>query len=471
MTDKTRYTVPATSEHVPLINKLAFGAGDAGPAITTAIMSFFLLFFFTDVAGLRPTLAGLVLMISTLWDAFTDPVVGALSDRTRSRLGRRRPWMLWGAVPFGITFALLWFVPPFGELGRFWYYLLLAMAFKTCFTVVNIPYTTLTAEMTSDYDERTSMNSFRFGFSIIGGLIAAVAHPLIVGAFADQKTGYIVSVSIWGLVATLPFFFSVWGTYERHSEQSEQLPFWAGMRQTLRNRPFLYVAGIYLFSWLAVQLVSTILFYYVTYWLRADDPNGMISLIILAVQGSALVWLFIWARVSTRIGKKGVYFRGMIFWILVLFGLFIVQASTPTWLVIGLGALAGVGVATAYLVPWSMLPDVIELDELETGKRREGSFYSLMVLLQKGGAAIVSFLVGFILDVAGYVQTPAGAEARSVVQPASAVSAIRWMIGPVPALFLIGGMLLVYFFPITREQHAQTLAALEARKAAQQEGA
>ncbi|WP_423222521.1 MFS transporter [Candidatus Amarolinea aalborgensis] len=455
-----------TTEKVPLITKFAFGAGDVGPAIATAIMSFFLLFFLTDVARLDPAVAGVILLLTKIWDAVNDPIVCMLSDRIKTRWGRRRPWFLFGAIPFGLTFFLLFIVPQVSNNGKFWYYLVISLLLDTAFTVVNVPYTALTPELTRDYDERTSLNSFRFAFSIGSGLIAAVVHPIIVSAMQPTlgiQGAYAVSAGVWAVAATLPFFFAFWGTYERHQpDEEEDLPFREALKITFANRAFRYVTGIYLLSWLVVQTVSTIVIYYMTYWLRQP---GLVPVVILAVQGSALIWLFIWTAVSRRTGKKGVYYRGMIFWIVVAFALFAVQPGWPSWVIIALAALAGVGVATAYLVPWAMLPDVIELDELETGKRREGAFYGFFVLLQKLGLALGLFLVSQVLNWTGYITPPEGITAP-IVQPDSALLAIRLMIGPLPALILAAGIFLVYKFPITKENHEQALRELARRRAA-----
>lgn len=457
-----------TSEKVPLVTKLAFGAGDVGPATATGIMAFFLMYFFTDVARLSPAVAGVILLINKIWDSINDPIIGMISDRVHTRWGRRRPWFLFGAIPFGVTFVLLFLVPPFDPTGRFWYYLIVSLMLDLAFTVVNVPYTALTPELTRDYDERTSLNSYRFAFSIGSGLLAAVLHPIIVNALkpiGGEPLGYVVSAAIWATISAAAFVFAFWGTYERHTqEEAQPIPFWQGLKIAFGNRAFRYVIGIYLLSWLVVQTVSTIVIYYMTYWLRRPD---MISLVILSVQGSALIWLFIWTKISEKVGKKGVYYRGMIFWIAVSFGLFIVQPAWPSWVIVVLGLLAGIGVATAYLVPWAMLPDVIELDELETGQRREGTFYGFFVLLQKAGLALGLFFVGQVLSWAGYITPPPGA-ASPVVQPDNALLAIRWMIGPVPAVVLAAGIVLVYLFPITKAGHEKTLAELARRK--KQEG-
>jgi GPH family glycoside/pentoside/hexuronide:cation symporter len=453
-----------TSEKVPFITKLAFGAGDVGPATATGIMSFFLMYFFTDVARLSPAVAGVILLINKIWDSINDPLVGVISDRIHTRWGRRRPWFLFGAIPFGVTFVLLFLVPPFDPTGRFWYYLIVSLLLDLAFTVVKVPYTALTPELTRDYDERTSLNSYRFAFSIGSGLGAAVLHPIIVDALepaSGKQFGYAVSALIWATISAMAFFFAFWGTYERHTiKEEEPIPFWQGLKIAFGNRAFRYVAGIYLLSWLVVQTVSTIVIYYLTYWLHRHD---LVSIVILAVQGSALIWLFAWTRISQRVGKKGVYYRGMVFWIAVSFILFTIQPTWPTWAIVVLGALAGIGVATAYLVPWAMLPDVIELDELETGRRREGTFYGFFVLLQKAGLALGLFLVGQVLTLAGYITPPPGVT-ETITQPDSALLAIRLMIGPVPAVILAAGVLLVYLFPITKAQHEKTLDELAKRK-------
>ena len=449
-----------TSHPIPLATKLAFGAGDLSPAIATIIPSFFQFFFLTQVAGLNPLMAGSVRAILTVWDAVNDPVIGWLSDRTRSKLGRRRPWILYGAVPFGIIYFLQWLVPPFDDTGKFIYYLIVGLLFNIAFTAVNVPYTALTAELTQDYDERTSLNAFRFAFSIGGSIIAGVLHPLIVDRFATPMMGYLVSGAIWGGLTILPFFWCVAGTREQHSAddvQDENVI--QQFRTALSNRPYLFVIGIYLFSWLAVQFTSTILVPYVTFWLQRPD---LIGLMILGVQGSAFVCLFMWNAVSRRIGKKAVYMIGMLFWIGVQAALFFVQPDQST-LALVLAVLAGVGVATAYIVPWSMMPDVIELDELETGQRREGVFYGLMVLLQKFGLAAGQFIIGVVLQNTGFITTEGQ---TNLAQPASALFALRILIGPAPTVILLCGMALTAFYPITKAKHAEILARLATKKAA-----
>jgi len=463
------------SEKLNFLTKLAYGAGDLGPAITANILSVFLLIFFTNVAGLSPGIAGSLLMLGKIWDAFNDPMVGWVSDRTKSKLGRRLPWMLWGAVPFGIFFCLQWVVPDFSANSTInqWslvaYYLAIAVIFNTFYTIVNLPYTALTAEITHDYDERTTLNSFRFAFSI-GGSILSLIIALLVFQFGPEgvESQYFTIGLLCAIVSVVPLFLCVWGTKRRVVEmerdrlskpQAPPLGFREQISIAFRNRAFLYVIGIYLCSWLAVQNTVTVIPYFVQDWMGRSQQD--FTLVVITVQVTSLSMLFVWSAISRRIGKRIVYFMGTGLWIVAQFGLFFLQPG-QVGLMYGLAVMAGLGVSTAYLIPWSMLPDVIELDEWETGQRREGVFYSFMVLLQKLALALGLFLVGQVLQWSGFMTTAAGQTAPE--QPASALLAIRLLVGPIPAIVLVIGLVLAYFYPVTREVHAEVMLRLEERR-------
>ena len=217
------------------------------------------------------------------------------------------------------------------------------------------------------------------------------------------------------------------------------------------NKPFLFVIGIYLFSWLALQITATIIPYYAKYWMGVSE-----SLPAVIVQVVTVVMMFVCAALSRKVGKKNLYFLGAGVWIVVQIALFFLQPDQDS-IMFGLCAIVGFGVATAYVVPWSILPDVIELDELKTGRRREGTYYAFMTLLQKFGLALGLFLVGLALESSGFDQD-------LPVQTDSALTAIRFFMGPVPLVLLLCGVVLVYFYPITREMHAEVMLKLAERK-------
>ncbi|MEL6927849.1 MAG: MFS transporter [Cyanobacteria bacterium J06600_6] len=532
-------------EKLNLTTKLAYGSGDMGPAITANILVFFLLYFFTNVAGLPAGLAGSILAIGKIGDAVNDPIAGILSDRTRTRWGRRIPWMLFGAIPFGIFFFLQWIVPSFSadpDVNKWWlfaYYIIVATLFNLAYTAVNLPYTALTPELTQDYNERTNLNSFRFAFSIGGSILSLALAQIIFQVYEDPKEQYLVLGIVSSLLAIVALFWCTFRIQERGASPLLQKPakkilgfiltvvggvgiaygvsqimtnqtaisvigivailfglqligfgltlFFAQTETHLNsveaiaardlansvpstpikeqlkiafaNKAFLYIIGIYLCSWLGVQLTASILIYYVVSWMGLDEAQ--FPLFAIAVQGTALVMLFFWKFVSNRLGKKIVYYLGMIIWIAAQAALFLIQPGQTAQLYIA-AVMAGFGVSVAYLIPWSMIPDVIELDELNTGQRREGIFYSFMVLLQKLGLALALFLVGQALEFSGFVERIPG-EAIPV-QPDSALLAIRIAIAPLPTMFLIIGLVLTYFYPITKEVHGDIRRQLKERK-------
>ncbi len=532
-------------EKLNLSTKIAYGAGDMGPAITANILVFFLLYFFTNVAGLPPGLAGSILAISKISDAINDPITGILSDRTSHRWGRRIPWMLFGAIPFGFFFFLQWIVPHFSDdkvtndWGLFIYYIAIAILFNLAYTAVNLPYTALTPELTQDYNERTNLSSFRFAFSIGGSILSLILATFIFAVYPDEPiqqyfilglvstlvsvvalfwctlriqergaepilntnqkkrlgflllgisilaVGYgIVTAIMGGVNIDLSIILAVllgleiavfsitliWSETETHlrdrsfianrtADDTPNLSFSQQLQIAFTNKPFLYIIGIYLCSWLAVQLTASILIYFVVSWMGMAE--SAFPLVAIAVQGTALLMLFIWKGISAKVGKKAVYFMGSIIWIIAQIGLFFIQPEQTTLLYI-LAMMAGCGVSVAYLIPWSMIPDVIELDELNTGQRREGIFYSFMVLLQKFGLALALFLVGQGLELAGFIERPPGGEIP--IQPDSALLAIRIAVAPLPTVVLICGLIFAYFYPLTREVHAEIRLKLQERK-------
>jgi GPH family glycoside/pentoside/hexuronide:cation symporter len=225
------------------------------------------------------------------------------------------------------------------------------------------------------------------------------------------------------------------------------------------NRPFLFIIGIYLSSWLAVQLTASILIYYVVDYIGMTNENA--PYVSLAVQGTALALLFIWQRFSEWFGKKAAYIAGSSLWLVAQVGLFLIQPG-QVGLLFAIAIVAGCGVSVAYLIPWSMLPDVIELDELNTGQRREGIFYGFMVLLQKFGLALGLFIIGISLEAAGFLERIPGQPMP--IQPESAINAIRYAISPVPACCLLLGITLAYFYPITKELHGEIRLKLIAKR-------
>lgn len=464
----TNITKPLT-----FLEKLSYGIGDFGTAITTNLLSFYLLFFFTNIAGIPPGKAGLILLVGKLWDGINDPMIGILSDRTRSVLGRRLPWMVYGAIPFGLSFGLQWLVPTANVELLFWYYIVISLLFNTFYTAVNLPYTALTAELTQDYNERTALNSFRFSFSIGGSILSLVIALGIFAILANrsdsctQSFPYFILGLVMSVLSIGSTFICIFGIKKRVRQQlidnpideSAEIPFFDQLKIAFSNIAFLCVIGIYFCSWLALQITASIIPYYVTDWMKLSPSE--FTKVIISVQGTALLMLFLWGKLSNKLGKRAVFFMGISLWIIAQLGLYLLRPGQILLMYI-MAILAGCGLSTAYLIPWSMIPDVTDLDELNSGTRREGIFYAFMVLLQKLGLAIGLFLLGIMLENSGFIQaTPC---APPPIQPASALTAIRIAIAPIPATLLLLSLGLAYFYPLTKARHDRIRLELQQRK-------
>lgn len=467
---------PPTEKLRPF-TRLAYGSGEFGPAIAGSTMIFFQLIFLTNVAGLNAGYAGTVLLIGKLWDGFNDPLVGWLSDHTRTRWGRRLPWIALSVLPFSLCFFLQWLVPGFiaqqNQLGLFAYYVLVSLAYNSFYTGLILPHNALTAELSSSYDERSRITASRMAFSLggsVGGLLLAFVIFKLLAA-APPTTQYLAfgaTVSLIGIASMIFCLAGIWKTVVAR-EQARQvqkaaeppgpaIPLGEQFRIVFANRPFLIVCGIYLFSWMAMQFTATILPFYVESCMGL--PSGDFQLLALTVQATALLLIPAWGWLSVRTGKKPVYFYGMSLWFIAQIGLLFLQPGQKS-LLFACALLAGFGISVCYLIPNAMLPDTIEYDELRTGQRREGVFYGFFVFLQKCALALGTFIVGQTLEAAGYLSH--GPHAAVPVQPESALSAIRLAIGPLPALALILGMLCTWRFPIDKAQHAEILRQLAER--------
>ncbi len=443
--------------------KFSYGVGELGTAIPIGLAIFYLLFFLTEVVGLSPTLAGTVLLIGRVWDAINDPIIGWLSDRTQTPWGRRYPWLVLGALPLGFFTLMLWFVPPIeSEMALFAYYVMMAVGGYAAFSVVILPMVAIATELTPDYDERTSIMSVRSAANIIGSVVGLILAQIIFALVENTRRQYMILGGVSGIVIVLAIAVCVVGTYGQYRpvmrQQPEISPHPMGRQlwRVLQNRAFRWVMGLYLCSWVGVQVTAAMLPFFVTDWMNLGEQH--FTQMAIAVQGSSVALLPVWLWVTKRTSKQAVYYAGAP---LALIGVGILGLVQPGQIGImyAVGLVIGAGLSTFYLVPFAMLPDVIDDEELRTGERQEGMFISLMVFLQKVGVAIAIFLSGWMLDWAGQV----GPDARLLI--------IRLLASAVPSLLIFGGLYCVYRYPLTRKAHHRIRLQLERnRKHSQSNG-
>lgn len=445
------------SEKLSRLTKLMYGVGDVGFSLTSTIIGAYFAIFLTDAVGITPGIAAAAIFIGRSWDYVNDPFIGYISDRTRSRWGRRRPFLLFGALPFALVFSLLWWKPPFqSDLALAIYYAIAYMAYDTVATFVYMPYFALTPELTADYDERTTLTSYRMFFSILASLVAFTVPLMIVKSFSPPNASRVWTMGIlFGLSSAVPLLLTFLGTRERHEYAEQAQPkLRESIRAAIKNRPFIFGLGIMLLTWVAVDIVQAGLLYFVRYVAQREAQSDLVMGTIFVV---AILALPIWEWVSRRWNKKWAYVAGIAFWAVVQLALITVTASTGLTFVLILCVLAGIGVAAAHILPWSIIPDAVEWDELQTGQRHEGMFYSLITLAQKVASSIAIPLALLFLEWTGYVP-------NAVQQPKSALWGIRIIIGPIPAVLLCGGILFAVLYPLNRARYTEVVQQLKERR-------
>ncbi len=448
-------------EKLSFWTKLIYGTGDLGFSMNNSIITAIFPFFMMDVIGMTPGLVAIILFVGRSWDYINDPIIGHLSDRTRTRWGRRRPFLLFGAIPFGLSFILLWLSPNFSQTGLIIYYSLGYVVYEALATTVYMPYFALTPELTEDYDERTQLISFRMFFNILGSLTAYIFPMMVIGSMIPENTQRVLLMGvIAGAIAATPLIAVFFGTREKKEHMLEKRPkFWQSLKAAFKNRPFVFAAGIYLLTWMTIVVVETNLLLYIKYIV---DREGQSSLIMASIFITAIVALPFWNWAAKKWNKRLAYIIGIAFWAVVMMMLILLSPGTPFWLILTLCVMAGIGVSAAQVLPWAIIPDAIEWDEWKTFERHEGMFYSLITLMGKIANSLAAPLSLMILELTGY-------QSGSVVQPDSAIMGIRLVIGPIPAALLTGGIIFAIFYPLSREQHHKIVEELRQRRAARKQ--
>jgi sugar (glycoside-pentoside-hexuronide) transporter len=436
--------------------KLGFALGDHTLNLSLSALSLFYLYFLTQVVGLRPTLASAVMLVGRAVDAVTDPMMGRISDRTSWRWGRRRPYLALGALPFGLSFAALWLEAPFeSQLGKFAYYALAYVGYSLCSTVVAVPYMALLPEIALGYQERTSISTYRAALAVVGTLAAAALMRPFTELCGGGAAGYAGAGLLLGAWLAAPWALVYGVTRERPDfQRPPRLPFSAGLRILAANRAYMRLVSLYLCARIAVDVAAAMFLFYFRFWLeRPGDFEITLTLLLTSVVLSLPLWL----RLSRSADKHVLFAVGCLWWIGAQIALF---AATPEWsraAIFGVAALAGIGYAVADLMPWAMLGEVVDEDELRTGERREGIYTGFLTFLRKLGGAGGVALAALALELAGF---SGGEEPPSP----SAIHAIRLVTAIGPALFLGLAVAVSVRYPLGRAAHAEIVARLRERR-------
>ena len=436
--------------------KLFYGVGDLGNALVNSAIQFFLMKFYTDAALILPSLAGNALLIGKIWDAINDPLFGWITDKTKSRFGKRRVFMIFGAIPLGISIALLWFVPAMDRIWTFVWIALTFMLFDTLWTLTNVPYYALTSELSDDYDERSNLTTYRMVMAVPAYLVGAALTPAIVGLFALQRTGYAFIGIAYGVFCAIVLLISAAGIRERKGlvvSKPEASPF-KSFGLAIKNKPFVWLCGTYFVVNISFAFIKILMAYYIEYQLLMKAQTSLVMGLMLICVTLALPF---WQWVSRKIDKGPAYGLGMLVGgAAVILTFFLPHQSTA--LIYVIAVLAGFGFSAQWIFPWAMVADVADYDRVETGQQRSGVYYGIWGLATKISEALALAAVGWILTWFGYVP--------NVEQTPHALLGIRLFFGLIPAGFIFLALPLLFKYPITRKSHALVKAKLDAMDAA-----
>ena len=444
---------------VPWGHRLAYAAPAFALAVVGIPLYVYLPKFYTDVVGADIALVGFVLLAIRLFDAVSDPVIGALSDRTRSPFGRRRPWIALGVPPLVIALYLLFSPPALSPEGALlWFGVGLFVVFLA-WTAITVPYESLGAELTQDYDERTAILSLRDGALILGTILAAASPAIIQGVLGlgdgpDAERAKFRAVALgYGPLVVLACLACVWLVKERHGHRNASaLPNLRTLAERLQNRPFRILLASYTIAAMGSNLPATLIPYYVDYVI--GDPNVEQYLLLYFLTG--VILLPFWVRLAKRVGKKPAWLAAAALNSLTFAGVFFLGPGDSQAYAI-LVVASGLGFGATLALPSAMQADVIDYEELRSGERKEGEIIGLWAVSKKLAAAFGVFLAFPILGAVGYVPNAA--------QPEAVVLTLKILYALVPSLFNLLGLWVAWHYPIDKTAHEKILEAVRARRA------
>jgi glycoside/pentoside/hexuronide:cation symporter, GPH family len=449
------------SGRLSFTSKAGYGLGDLGFLLVWHGSALFLLYFYTDVLGLPPGLAGAIYLISMIWDAVSDPIVATWAEQRAARTGRYAPIIAFAALPVGLAYGLIFIAPPLSGLALAAWALFTHLIFRTAYTIASMPYNTSPVRLTTDGHARSALSGFRVSGAATGAVLTAVLTPIIVQANQTagrpEAFGYMIAAILVGLMAAALLFTC--GRVVREPEMSAQdaerpdyLSALFGLFRAARgNTPLLRLLALMVGGTIAQGLFLQNMLYFLTHVIgRADLITPVLAASAFAVILAAPVWVILAAHTSKRVSL----ITGLV---VAVTGYATMAFAPPGGAIVPLVAVtvAGIGGAAIPVMLWSMVPDAIEHGELVTGLRVEARTFGLATFAQKSAVGMTAVIIGFILAGSGY--------SGDIAPPQTALTAIRMMVSFAPALLMASLIAIIRTYPITQARHQQILAALNAK--------
>lgn len=440
--------------------KVGYGLGDAASSMFWKLFGMYLLYFYTDIFGIPAAVVGTMFLITRIWDSLNDPLAGIIADRTRSRFGKFRPYLLWGAVPFGLMGVLTFSTPDFGMTGKVVYAYVTYTLMMMLYTLVNVPYASLLGVMSDNPRERTELSSYRMIFAFIGSILVLLLVEPLVDLFSRTDTGVDLArgwqraVIVFAMIAVVFFLVSFLWTKERVqpiARQKNSLK--DDFRDLLRNRPWWILLGAGIAALIFNSIRDGAAVYYFKYYVENTGQKvyvglGSMTLTLTTIylvlgQAANILGILLAAPVSNRFGKKWTYLGAMALAGLFSVGFFFL-GNDDIGLMMVMQFLISACAGSIFPLLWSMYADIADYSELRTGRRATGLIFSSSSMSQKFGWTIGGALTGWLLAYFGFQ--------ANVEQSAEAQNGIRMMLSILPAVGALLSVLFVAFYPLNERQ-------------------
>ena len=438
-----------------LKEKIGYSLGDTASHFVWDMVGFWILIFYTDTFGISPAAAGTIMLIARFWDMANDPIMGIIADRTKTRWGKFRPYILWMALPYSVLAVLTFTTPDFGNTGKVIYAATTYLLLMTAFTAINLPYSSLGAVMTSDSYERAGLNSYRFVFAFVGQLIVSGTALTLANYFGkgNSAKGYQMTLILFAVISFILFMITFKTTKERiQPSKSQKESLKEDFRNLFKNKPWviLFFVGIISFVMFAIQNLS--IAYYFKYYIGREENVQLFNIIGTIALIAAIPFS---KPLAKRFGKKIVFLASSLisgFFFILLY----LPGVTNIVTIYTFNILAKMAYAPAVPLLWTMLADTADYSEWKTGRRSTGLVFSAATFAQKAGWGIGGALAGWLLAAFKFVP--------NVEQTETAITGIKLMISVFPGILYMSCAILLFFYSIDHKTCLVMQEDLEERR-------
>ncbi|MEH6992148.1 MFS transporter [Neobacillus drentensis] len=446
-------------EKIGYREKIGYASGDLACNLIYQTVTTYLLFFYTDVFGISAAAAGVMFLIVRVIDAVLDPIIGLAVDRTNTRWGRFRPYLLFGAIPFAIFAIFCFTTPDFSDIGKLVYAYITYILLSITYTTINVPYGALTSAITQDNKEVVSLTSIRMLFANIGGLVVAFGVPLIAALLSDtagagKERGWQLTMAIMGVAGAALLLFSFFNTKERvkftHTE-TEKIMFSDVFEQFKVNRPLVVLCTFFIIIFGVNSIINSVGIYYVSYNVGRPD---MVKWYGLLGSLPAIILMPLIPMLNKWLGKKMLLRLSLILAIIGTLALVVIPASM-VGLILVARAVSAVGCLVAGGFMWALIPETIDYGEYKTGKRLSGLIYAMIGFFFKFGMALGGIVPGIVMQSFGYV--------ANQTQTPEALTGILITTAVIPTIILVLALVDLNFYKLDEKEHSRIVAELRAR--------